>query len=67
MNAPLDPDVVYKVGRGKKHGRHFIANGYIDSRVTASRSRSMSSASIDDVRPPRRIRTAVDRIGELET
>jgi hypothetical protein len=67
MNEPLDPDVLYKVGCGKKHGRHVLANGYIDSRVSASQSRSsMSSGSFEDVRPSRRIKTSVDRIGELE-
>jgi hypothetical protein len=51
----------------KKHVRHVLANGYIDSRVSASQSRSsMSYGSFEDVRPPRRIKTSVDRIGELE-
>jgi hypothetical protein len=68
MNAPLDPDVVYKVGCGKKHGRHCLANGYIDSRVSASQSRSsMSCGSFEDIRPSRRLRTGVDRIGDLES
>jgi hypothetical protein len=62
MKAPLDPDVVYKAGRGKKHGRHIIANGYIDSRVSSSQSRS---TTVDDVRPSRWVRTTMDRIGEL--
>jgi hypothetical protein len=67
MNEPLDPDVVYKIGCGKKHGRHVLANGYIDSRGSASQNRSsMSYGSFEDVRPPRRIKTSVDRIGELE-
>jgi hypothetical protein len=62
MKAPLDPDVVYKAGRGKKHGRHIIANGYIDSRVSSQNR----STTVDDVHPSRWVRTAMDRIGELE-
>jgi hypothetical protein len=67
MNEPFDPEVVYKVGCGKKHGRHILANGYIDSRASTSQSRSsMNYGSSEDVRPPKRIKTSVDRIGELE-
>ena len=67
MNEPLDPDVVYKAGSGKKHGRDFIGNGYINSRVSSSQSRSMCTPSDDDIRPSRQVCTRVDIIGELET
>ena len=67
MNEPIDPDVVYKAGCGKKHGRHLLADGYIDSRASASQSQSMSYATDENIRPARRIRTPVDRIEDLET
>jgi hypothetical protein len=38
MREPIDPDLVHKAGCGKKHGRHVLADGYIDSRVSASQS-----------------------------
>jgi hypothetical protein len=66
MREPLDPDIVYKVGCGKKHGRHFLANGFIDSRASASQSRSRSDATEDNIRPSTRIKTPVDRIVDLE-
>jgi hypothetical protein len=28
---PIDPDLMYKAGCGKKHGRHVFVDGYIDS------------------------------------
>jgi hypothetical protein len=31
MREPIDLNIVYKVGCGKKHGRHVLADGYIDS------------------------------------
>jgi hypothetical protein len=34
----IDPDVVYKVGCGKKHGHHFLADGYINLQVSASQN-----------------------------
>jgi hypothetical protein len=43
MREPIDPDIVYKAGCGKKHGRHLLADGYIDTRVSASHNRSMST------------------------
>jgi hypothetical protein len=67
MNEPLDPDIVYKAGCGKKHGRHLLADGYIDSRVSASQCGSMSYATKDNIRPARRIKTPVDRIIDLES
>jgi hypothetical protein len=51
MNEPLDLDIVYKVGCGKKHGRLLLADGYIDSRVSASQCGSMSNATEDNIRP----------------
>jgi len=53
MNEPIDPDVVYKAGCGKKHGRHLLADGYIDSRASASQSQSMSYATDENIRPAR--------------
>jgi hypothetical protein len=67
MNEPLDPDIMYKAGCGKKHGCHFLSNGYIDSRVSASQCGSMSYATEDNIHPARRIRTPVDRIVDLES
>ena len=66
MTEPIDPDIVYKAGCGKKHGRHFLVDGYIDSRVSASQSRSMSTSTEDNIRPSRRIKTPVDRIVDHE-
>jgi hypothetical protein len=53
MTGPIDPDIVYKAGCGKKHCRHFLADGYIDSQVSASQSRSMSTSIEDNIRPLR--------------
>jgi hypothetical protein len=49
IREPFDPDVVYKARCGKKHGHHFLADGYIDSWVSASQSRSRSSATEDSL------------------
>jgi hypothetical protein len=38
MREPIDPDIMYKAGCGKKYGRHLLADGYIDTRVSASHS-----------------------------
>jgi hypothetical protein len=67
FDIPLDPDVVYKAEYGKKHGHYFLADGYIDSRVSASESKSMSAGTKDSIRPSRRIKTPMDRIVDLET
>jgi hypothetical protein len=67
MREPIDPDLVYKAGCGKKHGRHVLADGYIDSRVSASQSRSMSTNTEDNIRPLKRIKTPIDRIADLES
>jgi hypothetical protein len=67
MNEPLDPDIMYKVGCGKKHDHHLFVDGYIDSRVSASQCRSMSNATEDNILPAKRIRTPVDQIVDLES
>ena len=35
---PIDPDVLMRVGGGKRHGRYWIANGAIDSSSTPTLS-----------------------------
>jgi hypothetical protein len=67
MREPIDPDIVYKVGCGKKHGRHILVDCYIDSRVSVSRSRSLSTNMEDNIHPLKRIKTPMDRIIDLET
>jgi hypothetical protein len=60
MKESIDPNIVYKSGCGKKHGCHILADGYIDSRVNASQSRSMSTNMEDSIRPSKRIKTPID-------
>jgi hypothetical protein len=67
MREPIDPYIVYKVGCGKKHDCHVLVDGYIDSQVSVSRSRSMSTNTEDNIRPSKRIKTPIDRIVDLET
>jgi hypothetical protein len=67
MRDPIDPDIVYKAGGDKKHGCHFLADGYIYTRVSASHSRSMRTNTEDNIRPSKQIKTPIDRIVELES
>jgi hypothetical protein len=57
---------VYKAGCGKKHGCHLLADGYIDTRVSVSHNRSMSTNTEDYIRPSKQIKTPIDLIVELE-
>jgi hypothetical protein len=50
---PIDPDVLMRVGGGKRHGRYWIANGAIDSSSTPTLSqvRARSTGSSPAIRP----------------
>jgi hypothetical protein len=67
MREPIDSELVYKVGCGKKHGRYILADGYIDSRVSASRCQSMSTTTDDNMRSSKRIKTLINQIVDLES
>jgi hypothetical protein len=67
MREPIDPDIVYRAGCGKKHGPHLLADGYIDTRVSTSHSRSMNTSTEDNIHPWKQIKTPIDRIAELES
>jgi hypothetical protein len=67
MNAPLDKVAVYRAGRGKKHGRYLIGDGFIDTPSTISEVRALVSGSENEVRPQRSQQTcARDRLYEQE-
>jgi hypothetical protein len=51
MRKLIDHDFVYKAGCGKKHDRHFLVDVYIDSRVSASQSQSISTGTDDNKDP----------------
>lgn len=53
MNSPLDKVAVYKAGRGKKHGRYLIGDGFINTLSTLSKVRASSSGSQNNVHPQR--------------
>jgi hypothetical protein len=50
---PIDPDVLMRVGGGKRHGRYWIADGAIDSSSTPTLSqvRAKSTGSSPAIRP----------------
>jgi hypothetical protein len=54
-------------GCGKKHGRHLLADDYIDTQVSASHSRSMSTNTEENIRPWKKIKTPIDQIVELDS
>jgi hypothetical protein len=49
----IDPDVLMRVGGGKRHGRYWIADGAIDSfsTPTLSQVRARSTGSSPAIRP----------------
>jgi hypothetical protein len=49
----IDPDVLMRVGGGKRHGRYWIADGAIDSSSTPTLSqvRARSTSSSPTIRP----------------
>jgi hypothetical protein len=49
----IDPDVLMRVGGGKRHGRYWIADGAIDSSSTPTLSqvRARSTGSSPSIRP----------------
>jgi hypothetical protein len=49
----IDPDVLMRVGGGKRHGRYWIADGAIDSSYTPTLSqvRARSTSSSPAIRP----------------
>jgi hypothetical protein len=56
---PIDPDVLMRVGGGKRHGRYWIADRAIDSSSTPTLSqvRARSTGSSPAIRPYRRFET----------
>jgi hypothetical protein len=62
----IDPDVLMRVGGGKRHGRYWIADGAIDSSSTPTLSqvRAMSTGSSPAIRP--RHDSSQHRIQQLE-
>jgi hypothetical protein len=63
---PIDPDVLMRVGGGKRHGRYWIADGAIDSfsTPTLSHVRARSTGSSPAIRP--RHDSSQHRIQQLE-
>jgi hypothetical protein len=62
----IDPDVLMRVGGGKRHGRYWIADGVIDSSSTPTLSqvRARSTGSSPAIRP--RHDSLQHRIQQLE-
>jgi hypothetical protein len=62
----IDPDVLMRVGGGKRHGRYWIADGAIDSSstLTLSQVRVRSTSSSPAIRP--RHDSSQHRIQQLE-
>jgi hypothetical protein len=62
----IDPDVLMRVGGGKRHGRYWIANEVIDlsSTLTLSQVRARSTGSSPAIRP--RHDSSQPRIQQLE-
>jgi hypothetical protein len=62
----IDPDVLMRVGGGKRHGRYWIADGAIDSSSTPTPSqvRARSTGSSLAIRP--RQENSHHRIQQLE-
>jgi hypothetical protein len=62
----IDPDVLMRVGGGKKHGRYWIADGAIDSSSTPTLSqvRARSTGASPTIRP--RQDNSHHRIHQLE-
>jgi hypothetical protein len=62
----IDPDVLMRVGGGKRHGRYWIADGAIDSSSTPTLSqvRGRSTGSSTAIRP--RQDSSHHRIQQLE-
>jgi hypothetical protein len=62
----IDPDVLMRVGGGKRHGRHLIADWAIDSSSTPTLSqlRARSTGSSPAIRP--RHDSSQHRIQQLE-
>jgi hypothetical protein len=63
---PIDPDVLMRVGGGKRHGRYWIADGAIDSSSTPTLSqvRARSTGLSPAIRP--RHDSSQHRIQQLE-
>jgi hypothetical protein len=63
---PIDPDVLMRVGGGKRYGWHWIADGAIDSSSTPTLSqvRARSTGSSPAIRP--RHDSSQQRIQQLE-
>jgi hypothetical protein len=63
---PIDPDVLMRVGGGKRHGWYWIADGAIDSSSTPTLSqvRARSTGSSPAIRP--RHDSSQHRIQQLE-
>ena len=63
---PINPDVLMRVGGGKRHGRYWIADGAIDSSSTPTLSqvRARSTGSSPAIRP--RHDSSQHRIQQLE-
>jgi hypothetical protein len=63
---PIDAEAIMRVGRGKKHGRSWIADGAIDSSTVPHLDviRARSTSSSQPIRP--RPSPALQRVDELE-
>jgi hypothetical protein len=51
IDEPIDGVAIHKAGRGKKHGRWMIGDGFINTHLVLSEVHSSRKDSVDDERP----------------
>jgi hypothetical protein len=56
QNAAIDGEVVYKAGKGKRHGRYLIGNGMISTTTLMSEMQSSIDDSLNASGPSKRLR-----------